>query len=1074
MWMAAILATQQIQASPTLKDLIKHLNVLLVTVVETATTLTNSGAPILEASATLLKDAIQSFTSILPSPLATKKTSARQQHLVWLWGQSQVRARASTVTMGQGQGQQLEEVQVELADINNDAVDAQEITSWLHSGGNSGTDMIIDKDNIPKDSNKPDGDAVNADGMLKPKISDVVDTQTEGAESEGEELDKGEKRYWKSSRSLLDGCVMLRLQTYARMINGITKAGNYCHLCRQCFNIVPAYYLHFKDVSNTHHVDFRTPKHYKMYLQLCEEHKIKPKAKAPKGWEENNGKYIRKQANISEFTIVKLAPPPPFTKAGLAEYVTEFLVDCDLSFRISQCPSFHHLLKYMQPKTMAQDIPQCTMISDNITRKTDILDQIDSTTIKSPMIAGQQNDNVLSLPSPSTTFKLMPMNAPNGCLNHSFWSSRGQRDDTQARQWGKSCYMWWTNIAGMNRSFFSSDSFRLGDPKKLKYNPVEMRGRCIEHGIHLMGGHFIIALQIPTIMKTKRHLHQQPDNNLQDIEDIHSDFVTMEVDVSLDVEAGPKDVDAIVAATSVEFEPSDVVGKILAFIMQVHSGGSKLAEEYLLHLYLSAEKTPTCQHVYPILERLQSQWEGLFEDPTFEPVHPALEAGLKNLRKWYHATEHTSIYFIYISDASFVVLDLGHKLTYLRVAWQDDSIKKSMKRMSEIFLKYKEQATRPMAPTSHSSDNTITQALKSQGSTSTEDWMEEIIHQRAPMPDPTPESATAELDEYMYSKPVNHTLCEDIITCYIKTNILYYLPWLATISLYQVHQHPQSMLSLMLDALTLTLVIHLKAAYRDGRLTAQDEIWMSIGPFFDDDVETTKIYGLTLAWPDPPSPEPGGEGLRRPPAPDHPSSAPQQKPTYAAITRQRMKHPRIHAPQPAGQNHSNKMRAPCIAANFAIDLPTEHPLEYHVCTALNTHFTNKNHEQEFLHAQFAANGRNMDEFLVSRWQCESLKSILQEILGLDSTHISVHCDKPWLKLIIGQIPCQDINPTDSPMENITTELLTYNSDLGMHTAMSSSVPQAAIMHFLTPGGELKGDETHASLCITLDDEACAH
>lgn len=194
----------------------------------------------------------------------------------------------------------------------------------------------------------------------------------------------------------------------------------------------------------------------------------------------------------------------------------------------------------------------------------------------------------------------------------------------------------------------------------------------------------------------------------------------------------------------------------------------------------------------------------------------------------------------------------------------------------------------------------------------------------------------------------------------------------------------------------------------------------------------------------------------------------------------------MHAPQPAGQNHSDKMRAPCIAANFAIDLPTERPSEYHIRTALNAHFANKNHEREVLHAQFAgvqytrygsllltlANGRNADEFLASRWRCESLKSILQEIFGLDSAHISVHCDKPWLKLVIGQIPCQDIDPTDSPMENVTTELLTYNDDL-MRTAMSGSVPQAAIMHFLTPGGELKGDETHASLCITLDDEACA-
>ncbi|KAK0502218.1 hypothetical protein EDD18DRAFT_1100697 [Armillaria luteobubalina] len=470
-----------------------------------------------------------------------------------------------------------------LADINNDAVDAQEITSQLCSGGNSGMDMIIDKDNIPKDSDKPDSDDVNADGMLKSgsesnkselsslskrlKISDIVDTQTEGAESEGEELNEGEKRYWKKPTRWM----------YACMINGITKAGNYCHLCRD--NGLPekdtffalAYYLHFKDVLNTHHVDFRTPKHYKMYLQLCKEHKIKPKAKAPKGWEENNGKYIRKQANISEFTIVKLAPPPPFTKAGLAEYVTEFLVDCDL-----------------------------------------------------------YNNQTFGV----------------------------QEDKGMTHSWHEQIGWFVGDDVTVNNVAIHYLCNQV-DPKKLKYNPVEMRGSL-----------FLMHIQICLLRRL------------------------------------------LLASMSIQ-----------SWSVYSHSG----------RVYWRTQPLSW----YILLLRLDSR---------------ICESGTMLLS--------IHLYFVChdISDASFVVLDPGCKLTYLSVTWQDDSIKKSMKRMLEIFLKYKEQATRPMAPASHSSDNTITQALKSQGSTSTEDWMEEIIRQRAPMPDPTPESTTAELDEYMYSKPVNCAL----------------------------------------------------------------------------------------------------------------------------------------------------------------------------------------------------------------------------------------------------------------------------------------------------------------------------
>ena len=64
----------------------------------------------------------------------------------------------------------------------------------------------------------------------------------------------------------------------------------------------------------------------------------------------------------------------------------------------------------------------------------------------------------------------------------------------------------------------------------------------------------------------------------------------------------------------------------------------------------------TCHKVFPILERLQSEWEALLDDAEYEPVHHALEAGLKNMQKWYRKTDDTSIYFVSHGKSLFLVI----------------------------------------------------------------------------------------------------------------------------------------------------------------------------------------------------------------------------------------------------------------------------------------------------------------------------------------------------------------------------------------------------------------------------------
>ena len=100
----------------------------------------------------------------------------------------------------------------------------------------------------------------------------------------------------------------------------------------------------------------------------------------------------------------------------------------------------------------------------------------------------------------------------------------------------------------------------------------------------------------------------------------------------------------------------------------------------------------TCYKVYPLIERLQSQWEQLHNNPKYVPVKHALEAGLKNMSKWYHKTDDTSIYFISQSYFHFSitgslknpVLDPTCKLSYLKAVWDSEWIKAGKKQMQEI------------------------------------------------------------------------------------------------------------------------------------------------------------------------------------------------------------------------------------------------------------------------------------------------------------------------------------------------------------------------------------------------------
>lgn len=110
--------------------------------------------------------------------------------------------------------------------------------------------------------------------------------------------------------------------------------------------------------------------------------------------------------------------------------------------------------------------------------------------------------------------------------------------------------------------------------------------RCIEHTMHLMACHFIKALNIPLLGRVKQHLHgreaaveEADDSEASDPDNDEE----LDIDTSMEVEASADDTEALSEASMTDFEPGDVVGKMMAFIAQLRSCGED-TRDYLKKL----------------------------------------------------------------------------------------------------------------------------------------------------------------------------------------------------------------------------------------------------------------------------------------------------------------------------------------------------------------------------------------------------------------------------------------------------------------------------------------------------------
>lgn len=92
--------------------------------------------------------------------------------------------------------------------------------------------------------------------------------------------------------------------------------------------------------------------------------------------------------------------------------------------------------------------------------------------------------------------------------------------------------------------------------------------------MHRAAYHFIKALHIPSLTKKNRSLQAVDDSDSEGEDDI---------DVSVEIEASSDDVAAMALTTDTNFEPGDVLGKLLAFVNQVRMS-SEGVRAYLDHV----------------------------------------------------------------------------------------------------------------------------------------------------------------------------------------------------------------------------------------------------------------------------------------------------------------------------------------------------------------------------------------------------------------------------------------------------------------------------------------------------------
>jgi hypothetical protein len=132
------------------------------------------------------------------------------------------------------------------------------------------------------------------------------------------------------------------------------------------------------------------------------------------------------------------------------------------------------------------------------------------------------------------------------------------------------------------------------DPTGKKWCPKKRRGRCMEHSVHAATRALVETIAPTPIHLVKRALGQQAHREAEDDDDL--DVIEPDSDNDDDSAGGD----------NFDFDPKDILGKILAFVNQVRS--SPQARKYFQKLCVEENIAPL-----QLLKWVRTRWASLYD-----------------------------------------------------------------------------------------------------------------------------------------------------------------------------------------------------------------------------------------------------------------------------------------------------------------------------------------------------------------------------------------------------------------------------------------------------------------------------
>ncbi|KAG2031016.1 ribonuclease H-like domain-containing protein [Suillus americanus] len=357
--------------------------------------------------------------------------------------------------------------------------------------------------------------------------------------------------------------------------------------------------------------------------------------------------------------------------AGLPEYIMELIVTEDEVLQLVDKPAFHNLLCYVRPALAESDVPHRTKLTE---------------TVKAHAV---QVVNVIRERLANATISGAWMTNPSN---------------------GSYAVGWMTSDNATN-------------------NDTTMK--AVGQEINPEAHHFIDAVAPTPQAALMKKIQQALDNgNDADLNTLNKQLSSMDVSNNNN--------------NNTLFDTGNSLGKALALIEQVCKEENVPGFELLQWIWtrwallykcldrmlilrqepamaqqsFSSAKHPTTWKTIPTLECLAIQWRSMADDLQYLPIADVIEAGLKNVDKYFKKTSQSDMYSICL------VLDPNYKLAYVEGRWDFEDVADGRARLGAMFDDYytppsqmpttKEQSALPMRAAS---------VCKNYG----DDWMCEAI-----------------------------------------------------------------------------------------------------------------------------------------------------------------------------------------------------------------------------------------------------------------------------------------------------------------------------------------------------------